>query len=69
MKLTEVKWMGPNYPMVKLLRNDTRICLTKRELKDLHSELAQFLELYAGEFTEDRINIETAHESDDWNLA
>ncbi len=68
--LTHVKWIGPNDPIIKIARNEARLYITKRELKDLHEKLSKFLDSYASEFTEERIDIQTSNDNTaDWNLA
>jgi hypothetical protein len=58
-QLTSVKWIGPNEPMIRINRNDTRLYLTKRELVSLMNEINGFTAYYNKDFTEDRIDIET----------
>ncbi len=63
-----VKWIGPNDPMVRIVRNDARLYLTKRELVALMHEIEEFTKYYSEDFSEARINIETPPE-DDWVYA
>lgn len=58
-KLTSVKWIGPNEPMILINRNDTRLYITKRELVSLMNEINGFTAYYHKDFTEDRIDMET----------
>jgi hypothetical protein len=58
-KLTHVKWIGPNDPMIRIIRNDARLYLTKRELVSLMNEINGFTAYYHKDFTEERIDIDT----------
>lgn len=62
MKKTHVKWVGPNDPMIRIVRNDARLYLTKRELFELKEEIADFLAFYPDDFTDGRIDNETPPE-------
>jgi hypothetical protein len=70
MSLTQVKWIGPNDPIIKIARNDARLYITKAELKDLHKQIGEFLEYYSYSFSEERINqVSEFNNSDNWNIA
>lgn len=66
-KLTHVKWIGPNDPVVMITRNDARLYLTKRELVSLQEEIADFLAFYPDDFSPGKIDIETPPE--DWRFS
>ena len=66
-KLTHVKWIGANLPMIKVRRNDARLYLTKLELKHLRSEIDEFIAFYADDFSEEKISIDNIHDDDDFN--
>lgn len=59
---TKVKWIGPNDPMIRIVRNDARLYLTKRELYELRDEIDDFISYYRENFTKERIDIETLPE-------
>jgi hypothetical protein len=61
-KLTHVRWVGPNDPTIRIIRNDARLYLTKRELVDLMKEIEEFVNYYREDFTSDRIDNETSTE-------
>lgn len=61
-KKVHVKWIGPNDPMIRIVRNDARLYLTKRELLELRQEIKEFINFYSEDFSEDRIDIETPPE-------
>lgn len=56
---SQVKWIGPNDPMIRIVRNDARLYITKRELVGLMHEIESFIHYYHDDFTEERIDIET----------
>ena len=64
-KLTHVKWIGPHEPMVRILRNNARLYLTKKELVSLKNEITAFIELYGESFTDAQIDLETPPEDYD----
>ena len=55
-KLTHVKWISSNLPVIMLKRNDDRLYLTKLELKELRDEIDEFIEYYKEDFEEPNIN-------------
>jgi hypothetical protein len=55
-KLTHVKWMSAQLPMIILNRNDERLSLTKLELKELRDEIDEFIAFYKEDFVEPNIN-------------
>lgn len=57
-KLSHVKWISANSPMIKLARNDSRLYLTKRELLSLRDEIDEFISYYSSEFVEPVLNYE-----------
>ena len=69
MKLTHVKWIGPNDPLIKIARNDARLYISKAELKDLHTQIGEFIEYYASSFTEEHIHESSTFDNlSEWNL-
>jgi hypothetical protein len=56
-KLTHVKWMAAQLPMIILNRNDKRLALTKLELKELRDEIDEFIAFYKEDFEEPNINL------------
>ncbi len=68
-KLTHVKWIGPNDPIVIVNRNNARLYLTKRELMHLAKEINEFVTYYKEDFSEGRIDVETPPEDFSWNNA
>jgi hypothetical protein len=56
-KLTHVKWMSAQLPMIILNRNDERLSLTKLELKELRDEITAFMKYYKKDFQEPNINL------------
>lgn len=63
-KLTHVKWASSNMPMIKVVRNNTRLYLTKRELLSLRDEIDEFISYYSRDFVEPVLDFEdiTIHE-------
>lgn len=59
-KLTHVKWIGPNEPVISILRQkNLKLYLTKNELLDLRDEISDFIAFYPDDFSEGRINLTT----------
>ena len=55
-KPVHIKWAGPNTPVIKLNRNDTRLVLNKRELVELRDEINAFMKYYAKDFKKHNID-------------
>lgn len=55
-KLTHVKWMAPQMPIIILNRNNERLSLTKLELKELRDEITAFMKYYKKDFRKPNIN-------------
>lgn len=62
-KLTHVKWISSNLPVIMLNRNDSRLYVTKLELKELRDEIDEFIAYYKEDFEEPNINWDDV---DDW---
>jgi hypothetical protein len=67
-KMVHIKWIGPNDPVVRIVRNDARLYLTKRELIALMQEIESFVDYYQEDFTEGKLDNETSAEDmfDTW---
>ena len=63
-KLTHVKWIGPNDPMICILRNNARLYITKRELVELAREIDSFVGFYPDQFSGEQLDIETPVEDE-----
>lgn len=61
-KLTHIKWIGPNDPMIIIKRNDARLYLTKKELFELQNEIKDFIDFYKEDFSLGKINNTTPPE-------
>ncbi len=61
-KLTHVKWISSNLPVIMLNRNDDRLYVTKLELKELRDEIDEFITYYKADFEEPNINWDDADE-------
>lgn len=55
-KLTHVKWISSNLPVIMLNRNDNRLYVTKLELKELRNEIDEFIAYYKEDFEEPNVN-------------
>ena len=62
-KLTHVKWISSNLPVIILNRNDNRLYVTKLELKELRDEIDKFITYYKEDFEETNINYD---DFDEW---
>jgi hypothetical protein len=60
----QVKWMGPNTLYIKT-GDGQRIYLSKKELKNLKTEIEDFMEFYSTDFSEERISNTDAFGDDD----
>lgn len=54
-----IKWIGPNDPMIRIVRNNARLYITKRELVELMEEIESFVQYYRDDFSDERIDVET----------
>jgi hypothetical protein len=61
-KLTHIKWISSNLPVIMLNRNDDRLYVTKLELKELRDEIDEFIIYYKADFEEPNINWDDADE-------
>lgn len=57
-RLAHVKWAGPNTPYIRMISDDRRLYLSKRELSSLRDEIDAFISYYDKDFAEGRIDIE-----------
>lgn len=53
-----VKWAGPNTPYIRMMSDDRRLYLNKRELVAVMHEIESFIHYYREDFTEEHIDIE-----------
>lgn len=53
-----IKWAGPNSPYIRMMSDDRRLYLSKRELIALMHEIESFTHYYREDFSEERIDIE-----------
>lgn len=53
-----VKWAGPNTLFIRMMKDDRRLYLSKRELVALMHEIESFVHYYREDFTEKQIDIE-----------
>jgi hypothetical protein len=67
-KLTHVKWISSNLPVVIVNRNDARLYLTKLELKELRDEIDEFIAYYKEDFEELNINWDDFEEFESYNF-
>lgn len=55
-KLTKIKWISGNTPVIIVNRNDARLYLTKQELLDLKAEITDFINYYNDDFSKAYVN-------------
>ena len=55
-KSIHTKWAAYNLPMITVYRTDSRLYLTKRELKELYNDIGDFMHYYHDEFLENVID-------------
>jgi len=67
-KLTHVKWISSNLPVIIINRNDSRLYLTKLELYELRDEIDEFITYYPESFVEPNINWDDFNEWDGYNF-
>jgi len=64
-KLTCIKWVSSNLPVIILNDSNKQLHLSKQELKDLRDEITKFINFYKEDFEES--NISLGRDFDDWH--